>query len=162
MVVDDRRDSRSIILCLSACWAAFLKGFWREVKSVETAPIAIGNLPSPLVTVYRESRPQKDNDYRIRLIILSPRLSRYRTQGNVSQTGPVGVLLASAFVFVPDSWLNQSHFKEWLQSESRIDKKYFEGAAFKELRRKAKASARYARTEVKDVVCARLPYYLPR
>lgn len=95
----------------------------------------------------------------MRLIILSPRLSRYRPLGKVPSTGPGGIVLASPFTFVAGVRLNQLCLKEWLRSRSGVDKRYFEGEVYKELRLKVKASARYARAEVKDVVRACPPYH---
>jgi hypothetical protein len=59
------------------------------------------------------------------------------------------------------SQLNQPCFEEWLRKNSGINKKYFEGEAYKELRTKVKASSRYARSEFKATVRVYLPPYQP-
>jgi len=64
------------------------------------------------------------------------------------------------FVFMVCIHLNSLHFKEWLRHKSGINKKYFEGEAYKALRAKVKASCRYARTEVKDVVRVHVSHHL--
>jgi len=80
------------------------------------------------------SKIKEDIDYRVRLVIVSPRLSRYRALGKDFKTGPGAIVL------------------KWLRSHSGINKKYFEGEVYKALRNKIKSSCRYARSEVKDVV----------
>ena len=50
--------------------------------------------------------------------------------------------------------LNQPHPKEWLRSKSGINEKYFKDKAYKALREKVGSSLRYARADVKEVVCA--------
>ncbi|KAF9784108.1 hypothetical protein BJ322DRAFT_895658 [Thelephora terrestris] len=73
-------------------------------------------------------------DYRARLVIVSPSLSRYRALGKDLKTGPGAIVL------------------NWLRSKSGTNKRYFEGEAYKVLRSKIKASCRYARSDVKDVI----------
>ena len=91
-------------------------------------------------------------DYHIRLIILSPRLSRYRSLDKGLKTGPGAVLIVSPTVLMMDTQLKQPHFEEWLRTNSGINKKYFEGDAYQELRSKVKNSSRYARSEFKGAV----------
>jgi len=52
----------------------------------------------------------------------------------------------------------QPYLKEWLRTASGINKKYFEGEAYKELRLKVKKSSRYARSEFKDMVHSYFPF----
>ncbi|KAF9780506.1 hypothetical protein BJ322DRAFT_1164329 [Thelephora terrestris] len=73
-------------------------------------------------------------DYRARLVIVSPSLSRYRALGKDLKTGPGVIVL------------------KWLRTKSGINKKYLEGEAYQVLRSKIKALCRYARSEVKDVI----------
>jgi hypothetical protein len=84
--------------------------------------------------------------------MISPELSQYRASGKGLNTGP------GAIVLVGPSFLccgfNSIGFalQEWLRSTPWIDKQYFEGEVGKELRKKIKATFRYARNEVKAVV----------
>ncbi|KAF9786364.1 hypothetical protein BJ322DRAFT_1108214 [Thelephora terrestris] len=72
-------------------------------------------------------------DYRARLIMTSPDLSRYRALGKDLKTGPGAIIV------------------KWLRTKSGINKQYFEGEAYKTLRAKVKSSCRYARSDVKDI-----------
>jgi len=55
--------------------------------------------------------------------------------------------------------LNHLYLEEWLRAKSGINKKYFEGKAYDALRTAVKSSLRYARSDVKVVVCVHLSRY---
>ncbi|KAF9779425.1 hypothetical protein BJ322DRAFT_1113237 [Thelephora terrestris] len=90
-------------------------------------------------------------DYRARLVIVSPSLSRYRALGKDLKTGPGAIVLVSPSFFTLDVQPNEPSSENWLRSKSGTNKRYFEGEAYKVLRSKIKASCRYARSDVKDI-----------
>ena len=94
-------------------------------------------------------------DYRIRLIILSPRLSRYRSLDKGLKTGPGAVLVVSTSIFAIPHPTETAPLEEWLRKSSGINQKYFEGEVYKDLRSRIKNSSRYARSEFKDTVRTR-------
>jgi len=74
------------------------------------------------------------NDYRMRLIVLPSRLSRYQSLDKNLKTGPGAALIVSPVVFMMDFQLKQLHLEEWLRTGSGINKKYFEGEEIAEIR----------------------------
>jgi len=70
----------------------------------------------------------------VRLVMLSPKLSRYRPLDKGLKTGPGAIVI------------------EWLRTKSEINKRYFEGGVYQELRHKVQASCRYARNNMKDMI----------
>jgi hypothetical protein len=91
-------------------------------------------------------------DYRARLILLSPWLFRYRSLEKGLKTGPGAVLIVCPSISATGVYLKQLQLKDWLRTNSGINKKYFEGKAYNELRSKVKNSFRYGRSEIKEMV----------
>ena len=92
------------------------------------------------VAKYSDLQLQDEIDYRARLVIVSPGLSRYRALGKDLQTGPGEIVLVSSFTHTMNVQLNRSRVEKWLCCDSGINKKFFEGEAYKVLQMKIKAS----------------------
>ena len=99
-----------------------------------------------------DSSLQSIVDYRVWLIILSPKLARYRSLDKGLKTGPGAIVMVRPTIFVNRLQLKRLYVEEWLHEKSGIDQRYFKDEVYQELRVKVKSSCRYARNGLKDVV----------
>ena len=79
-------------------------------------------------------------------------LSQYWSLDKGLKTSPGAVLVISPIVLIMVVQLKQPHLEEQPHTKPGIDKKYFKGKAYEELRSKVKDSCRYARSKFKGAV----------